>query len=169
MKKFKEKPLKIGDKVKLTRGLLEPSIEKGTTGVIVQIDEDNFVTEYTVSFERVNVCVCSTDWLELVEEAEKPSGKIKSNGLSSSYYDLPISDKLLEALNKRKEDGQCYVKVEDMIDEFFDGLFNQGTLFKSLVRAHLQTKGEGKAGNDLEYEINKVIYYANKIKEKGCE
>lgn len=164
MKKFK-----AGDKVKLVRGLLEPSIEKGTTGVIIQIDEDSFVTEYVVGFEGVNICVSSTDWLELVEEIEKPSGKIKSDGGSSSYYDLPISDKLLEALNKRKEDGQCYIKVEEMIDEFFGNDFDWGTTFKSTVRGYLQTKGEGKAGNDLKYEINKVIYYANKIKEKGCE
>lgn len=95
---------------------------------------------------------------------EQSSGKIKSNGGSSSYYDLPISDKLLEALNNRQEDGQCYVKVEDMIDEFFDDSFVWGTMFKSMVRGYLQTKGGGKEGNDLEYELNKVLYYVNKVK-----
>lgn len=97
------------------------------------------------------------------------SKKIKSDGGSSSYYDLPISDKLLKAINSRNEDGKCYVKTEDLIDELFGNDFDFGTMFKSVVRGYLQTKGEGKAGNDLGYEMNKVVYYANKIKEKGCE
>lgn len=103
--------------------------------------------------------------LQAVESIPK---KIKSDGGSSSYYDLPISDKLLKAINSRNEDGKCYVKTEDLIDELFGNDFDFGTMFKSVVRGYLQTKGEGKAGNDLAYEMNKVIYYANKIKEKGC-
>lgn len=106
---------------------------------------------------------------EYSEGTWKPK-KIKSDGGSSSYYDLPISDKLLiKVLNSRNEDGECYVKTEDLIDELFENDFDFGTMFKSVVRGYLQTKGEGKAGNDLDYEMNKVVYYANKIKEKGCE
>lgn len=105
---------------------------------------------------------------ECLEGTWKPK-KIKSDGGSSSYYDLPISDKLLKAINSRNEDGKCYVKTEDLIDELFGNDFDFGTMFKSVVRGYLQTKGEGKAGNDLGYEMNKVVYYANKIKENGCE
>lgn len=106
---------------------------------------------------------------EYLEGTCKPK-KIKSDGGSSSYYDLPISDKLLiKVLNSCNEDGKCYVKTEDLIDELFENDFDFGTMFKSVVRGYLQTKGEGKAGNDLDYEMNKVVYYANKIKEKGCE
>ena len=162
MKKFKE-----GDKVKLLKNAEDDwavYARSGDQGVVTGFKGDLVCH---VKMDDTGITIRSwVGFLELVEEAEKPSGKIKSDGGSSSYYDLPISDKLLEALNKRREDGQCYVKTEDLIDELFDNDFDFGTLFKSLVRGYLQTKGEGKACNDLEYEMNKVVYYANKIKEK---
>lgn len=164
---------KIGDKVMLSEdsywyeeGAFDDSWNP--------INTEGVVARMSSSPEKIRVVWSNGQWntyteedLILVEDAPKSSGKVKSNGGSSSYYDLPISDDLLQVLNSRKEDGQCFVKTEELIDELFDGLFNQGTLFKSFVRAHLQTRGEGKAGNDLNYEINKVIYYANKIKDKG--
>lgn len=93
--------------------------------------------------------------------------KIKSDGGSSSYYDLPISDKLMSKLMERYYNGEPYIKTEEIIDDFFGNDFDFGTLFKSLVRGYAQTLGEGKAGNDINYEMNKVVYSANKIKEKG--
>ena len=38
-------------------------------------------------------------------------------------------------------------------------------MFKSLVRAYGTTQGAGKEGNDISYEMNKIIYSANKIKD----
>lgn len=95
--------------------------------------------------------------------------KIKSNGGSSSYYDIEISGKLLKALNERNDQGVCFIKVEEMIDEFFEDSFTWGTMFKSMVRGYLQTKGAGKEGNDLIYELNKIAYYVNKTKESAFE
>lgn len=98
-----------------------------------------------------------------VYQTPTTSGKIKSDGKSSSYYDLKISKQLLQKFIERSESDTCYVKVEELINELFGNDFDFGTLFKSTVRGYLQTKGEGKAGNDLEYEMNKVVYYAEKI------
>lgn len=163
---------KVGDKVMLKKsssrnnGIVSNPTDVvgeliGTKSGWVGVRWGNSYTNFYDPFE---------DDLELVEEFTKPSGKIKSDGGSSSYYDLTISDKFLETLNNRKKcDGESFIKTEELIDELFDNNFDFGTLFKSLVRAHLQTKGAGKAGNNLGYEINKVLYYANKIKEKGCE
>lgn len=92
---------------------------------------------------------------------------IKSDGGSSSYYDMPLPDWLVENIKARQEAGQAYIKTEELIDVLFGNDFNFGTCFKSMVRAYGATLGAGKAGNDLKYETNKMHYYTNKILEKG--
>ncbi len=94
-----------------------------------------------------------------------PVGKIKSTGDSSSYYDLNVSDDLLHRLNTRSEEGRCYIKTEEIIHYLLDDSFPFGTAFKSLVRALQETRGSGKEGNDLNYECNKIKYYADSIVE----
>jgi len=104
---------------------------------------------------------------EIVGEERK--GPIKSDGGSSSYYDLPVSEWLLYTLNERQKEGKCYIKTEEMISAFFGNDFSFGTLLKSLVRAWGIKIGAGKAGNDMEYETSKIRYYADKILEQHEE
>ncbi len=102
-----------------------------------------------------------------IEEVIKPSsiGPIKSDGGSSSYYDLPLMGDLLKEIDSRRVGDISYIKTEELIQTVFKNNFSFGTLFKSLIRAQSVVDGIGKAGNDLEYECNKIIYYANQIKE----
>ena len=102
---------------------------------------------------------------EIVEEDSESTGPIKSDGGSSSYYDLPVAEWLLYTLNERQKEGKCYIKTEEMISAFFGNDFSFGTALKSLVRAWGIKKGAGKAGNDIDYEVNKIIYYAEQIRE----
>lgn len=88
------------------------------------------------------------------------TGAIKSDGGSSSYYDIQIPDWLIDLIVERG-----YVKTEELIEVMGDS-FNQGTILKSLVRLNSLLNGVGKAGNSVEYECNKIIYYANRIKEE---
>lgn len=97
----------------------------------------------------------------------KPNSPIKSDGGSSSYYDLPVSEWLLYTLNERQKEGKCYIRTEEMISAFLSNDFDYGNLFKSMIRCKgLQDGTGGKAGNSVEYECNKMIYSVNKIKEK---
>ena len=80
---------------------------------------------------------------------------VVSDGGSSSYYELNING------NK--------VETEEIIDQVFGNDFDFGNAFKSLVRAYASTKGSGKAGNSIQYEMNKIIYSANKIKNRGTK
>lgn len=89
---------------------------------------------------------------------------LKSDGGSSSYYDLPLSQKTIDFI---KEHG--YVKTEQLILDIFDNDFDFGNSFKSLVRAKGITQGGGKAGNTVGYEMNKVVYSSNKIKDRYAE
>lgn len=98
---------------------------------------------------------------------KQPTEPLKSDGGSSLYYDLPIPQKLLDTLIERSEQGYCFIKTEEIIQHCFDNDFSFGTALKSLVRAKGVIQGAGKAGNSLDYECNKVVYYAEQIREMG--
>ena len=95
------------------------------------------------------------DMDELRDSLHKAQRPIESDGGSSSYYTLVINGITIE--------------TEDIIRDGFDNDFDFGTAFKSLVRAHGKTKGAGKAGNSLDYELNKINYSTNKIRGRHCD
>ena len=96
----------------------------------------------------------------LTEEASLTPKAVKSDGGSSSYYDLKLSNTTLAFV-----EGTDKIKTEHLIRDVFDNDFDFGNMFKSLVRAYGTTQGAGKEGNDISYEMNKIIYSANKIKD----
>lgn len=109
------------------------------------------------------------DSFELVEEIgpEPTVGPIKSDGGSSTYYDIELPAWLLERIQQRGAEGKAFIKTEELTEVAFGNDFAFGTLFKSLVRAYGQTTGEGKAGNTIDYELNKVVYYAENIRQRN--
>lgn len=90
---------------------------------------------------------------------EGGTGAIKSDGGSSSYYDIPIPDWLVDLIVERR-----YIKTEELI-EVLGGNFDEGNILKCLVRINSLRNGKGKEGNNVDYDCNKVIYSANRIKE----
>ncbi len=77
---------------------------------------------------------------------------ILSDGGSSSYYTLEINGDFIE--------------TEQIIEQVFDNDFDFGNVFKSLIRAYGTTRGKGKLGNDLAYELNKIDYSINKLRTR---
>jgi hypothetical protein len=71
--------------------------------------------------------------------ARAPDEKIKSDGGSSGYYQLPAGA----------------VEIQDLV-EYRNMNFAVGNIFKAAYRM-----GQ-KAGNDELYEIRKIIWYANR-------
>lgn len=97
-------------------------------------------------------------------EGPATTGAIKSDGGSSTYYDIALPDGLLDELIRRKQDeGQAYIKTEEIIHLGLGNDFDAGNIFKCLVRMESLKKGKGKAGNSLEYDANKVLYTAKKM------
>ena len=96
--------------------------------------------------------------LSAVEKQNKEP--IESDGKSSSYYDLKLSQKTIDFIT---ENG--YVKTEMLIYDIFDNDFDFSNALKSLVRAWGTVNGAGKKGNSLNYELNKIEYSVNKIRE----
>jgi hypothetical protein len=48
----------------------------------------------------------------------------------------------------------------------FGNDFDFGNMFKALVRIHGKTQGGGKEGTTIEYDLNKIIYTCEKLKER---
>lgn len=90
---------------------------------------------------------------------DNESGAIKSDGGSSSYYDIPLPDWLINLIVERR-----YVKTEELI-EVLGGDFDEANILKCLVRINSLRNGKGKEGNTVDYDCNKISYSANRIKE----
>lgn len=91
---------------------------------------------------------------------------IRSDGGSSSYYDIELPEWLIDRiLERRTEEGKFYIKTEECCEVMFGNDFDYSNLFKSCVRAYGSEQGGGKAGNNVSYDMNKVQYSANKVKE----
>lgn len=98
---------------------------------------------------------------------DEVDGKIKSTGGSSSYYDIPLPDELMNKLFDRWEKGNAHIRTEELIRYALSNDFDYGTSFKSMIRAHAITHlGSGKAGNDVDYELNKQDWSNNKVRQR---
>ena len=101
---------------------------------------------------------CEEKHLTLVEPEEQPeeaSSKTKSDGGSSDYYKLEINGNPVE--------------VEDVIYAMVGGDFTLGNILKACRRMYLDSKGEGKEGVDMQYDANKIIYFANSYAKRFGE
>ena len=103
--------------------------------------------------------------LQNATSVESPSGAIKSDGGSSSYYDISIPDWLFDKIYERRYSENCYIKTEELI-EVLGSDFDEGNILKCLVRINSLKKGKGKDGNDITYDSNKIIYSAGRLKER---
>ena len=91
---------------------------------------------------------------------EKLKLPVKSDGGSSSYYDIQLPQKVIDFV---KEHG--YIKTE-MLIEALGSDFDIGNILKCVVRITSLKKGCGKEGNNVAYDTNKIIYSANRVKER---
>lgn len=81
---------------------------------------------------------------------------VKSDGGSSSYYQLTIK-------NKAGESFQC--ETGDIIRALVANDFNLGNIVKACRRVSESLNGRGKAGTSPEYDLNKIIYFAKDLKD----
>lgn len=95
--------------------------------------------------------------LESVEQSSlstRKDGKMQSDGGSSAYYDLTITNKEGQSLD---------VRTGDIIRALVGNDFDFGNCIKALRRMYLCTQGKGKQGTDLSYDANKVRYFVDEI------
>ena len=92
------------------------------------------------------------DWKHL-QEAAAP---VKSDGGSSSYYQVTI----------RRRDGATFTcETGDIIRALVGNDFSLGNIVKACRRIYQATIGQGKEGTSPEYDINKIHYFADEVKD----
>lgn len=148
-------------------------MSKFKTGDRVRFDRSTFPVDYGTVIKPYNGFVDTPSWwvkwdsdgitniseeiwLTLIteesqeesqEEIHEQSSKTKSDGGSSDYYKLEINGNSIE--------------VEDVIYALVGGDFILGNILKACRRMYLDSKGQGKEGIDMEYDKNKIVYFAN--------
>jgi hypothetical protein len=93
-------------------------------------------------------------------------GAIKSDGGSSTYYDIELPDWLISRVFDRYREGRTYIKTEELIEVTFNSDFDAGNAFKSLIRLWGAFNGAGKAGNTVSYEKKKIEYSVDKLEKR---
>lgn len=87
--------------------------------------------------------------------------QIVSDGGSSSYYEIRVpADKVRVELGMNNRPEYYVFQVEDVIEFGLGNDFDKGNLFKVLYRFGR------KAGNTLNYELNKMQYSLDKLKRR---
>ena len=112
--------------------------------MFVKVDNDILDTIAPANPKRVLYDVCDV--------YTAPTGAVTSNGGASSYYELEVAGNKIE--------------THDIITDVFDNDFDMGNMFKAQVRIQAAINGSGKAGTSIEYDLNKIIYTCNKLKDK---
>lgn len=75
-----------------------------------------------------------------------------SDGGSSDYYKITIV---------RAKDGKAFdCEVGDIIYAVCGGDFDLGNIVKACRRAYLQSRGKGKEGVSIDYDMKKVGWFA---------
>lgn len=121
-------------------------------------DEDAYVTEsdYKRSCTATYILADHCEILEYSEEQKENS--IKSDGGSSEYYQKTIT---------RLEDGETFdCQTGDIIRCLVNNDFDGGNIVKAVDRIFQSIQGKGKEGTSIEYDCNKIIYFANIIKKR---
>lgn len=93
----------------------------------------------------------------VVNESEPNLEKVKSDGGKSSYYWVELP---LESVKIDNEKGVVGFMLEEYITHGLNNDFDQGTIAKSNHRI-----GK-KAGNSVEYDVNKILHSAERLKKK---
>lgn len=101
----------------------------------------------------------------LIKSQSESSGSIKSDGGSSSYYDIKLPNWLVALLIERRGEGGAFIKTEELI-EVLGSDFDVGNILKCLIRINSLKNGCGKKGNDVTYDASKIKYSANRLIER---
>ena len=89
------------------------------------------------------------------------SKEIKSDGGSSKYYQLivRVTEDKIENATPQGEVKDVALETGDVIRALVDNDFDLGNCIKAIRRIHQSSKGEGKSGTSIDYDITKIKYF----------
>lgn len=123
----------------------------------------NFAVEGRECWEHYGVVVVEDDQPsaklnDIVSVSVAEAAPIKSDGGSSAYYQKQII-RLVDGAVFECQTGDI---IRSMVANDFDG----GNILKALDRIFQNIQGKGKDGVSIEYDCNKIIYFAEIIKQR---
>ena len=131
----------------------------------VKIVKHNYTEQYNIKLGDVGVmrgnsaCIAFRDeQLELVSESEKKP--IKSDGGSSSYYFTKLPQKIIDSIVEKGG-----IEIKDIVRHCFYNDADCKDIIKALKRIQETKRGGGKDGASIEYDTNKILFFANELKE----
>jgi len=171
MSALKTKKFKVGDEVGIV------SLQ-GTDGVgfrgdcDVRIGETGVVTEVIGGDIPYKVETSGRTWiwsennLKLVNEETSTPQPIQSDGGSSDYYFTKLP---LHVIDQIILTGG--IEIKDIARYVYDNDADAFNIIKAEKRIIEAKKGKGKAGIDMLYDMNKIVFFANEqyeaIKREG--
>jgi len=120
------------------------------------VDRDLEVISYD-EFSKLFIGLSTTrGMVEALYPLQKQDDKpIVSDGGSSKYYEITVTNKAGESIK---------VEMGDIIRACVANDFDLGNIMKACRRISEAKQGRGKAGASVEYDANKIVYFANEVK-----
>ena len=85
---------------------------------------------------------------------------IKSDGGSSDYYFTKLPKELIDDIVKRGG-----IEIKDIVRHCFYNDADCKDIIKALKRIQECKRGGGKEGVSMHYDANKILFFANELKE----
>ena len=114
----------------------------------------------------VTLCTnCINDMAE--RDSRVGNDQVKSDGGSTSYYELPLSERMVAGILAQIEAGeQPTLQTGDVIELLVGNDFDAGNVIKALRRIFESKKGKGKEGVEQTYDIKKCHYFIDEVEKK---
>lgn len=166
---------KVGDEVVFTAYEDDREWERGFGGVVGEKYKINYIrSKDSIHLETTNgrIFVVGADQIKKVESDEDSNitddligvgfekTPIKSDGGSSSYYFTKLPQHMID---KIVETGG--IEIKDITRYVYDNDSDCKDITKALKRIQEWKKGGGKQGIDALYDVNKIIFFAEELRE----
>lgn len=138
-------------------GLTDESPVFGSTKVLFRDGEESctkFAEDMRWTHTLSSSDIMAYQLLNVEEGSQEVSQPIKSDGGSSDYYKLTIT-------NKDGESLQC--ETGDVLRAMVGNDYDLSNVIKAARRMYEASQGRGKEGATIEYDANKIIYFANEF------
>ena len=102
-----------------------------------------------------------------MEAAQAIMNSVKSDGGSTSYYELELTDRMVDGIQSQVSKGEtATLQTGDVIELLVGNDFDAGNVIKALRRIFESKKGKGKEGVEQTYDIKKCHYFIDEVEKK---
>ncbi len=95
---------------------------------------------------------------KFLAELDNDTNEVKSDGGSTKYYQIEIT-------NSNGEKFNC--ELNDILRDVFNNQWDLCNIVKASRRISESRKGQGKKDVSVKYDANKIIWFAEEIKKYG--